>query len=191
MKRAAALLLVLLAGLFCSARSFGAIQEVADNDGNVTHYKYTDSNGSVVFTDSLAKIPEEYRKKNKVVRVGPPKKAKPPVEKAAPETAPPPETPALPVFQVKPEAPPPGESSGGFFWLIVAAAAIGAGVVGFVVYRRASGDGKVPTRKQGNGLTGKDRAVDPAREHKRPHEFPGPAGRFRDETDPGRIRKMS
>ena len=90
------------------AGSFGAIQEVADNDGNVTHYKYTDKNGSVVFTDSLAKIPEEYRKKNKLVRVGPPKSNKAPVEAktgggntAASRDA------AVPMFQVKPEAVPP------------------------------------------------------------------------------------
>ena len=63
MKRTTHALLVLVAILFFPGRSFSAIQEVTDNDGNITHYKYTDRNGSVVFTDSLAKIPEEYRKK--------------------------------------------------------------------------------------------------------------------------------
>jgi tetratricopeptide (TPR) repeat protein len=172
MKRAALALLVLVAILFFPARSFSAIQEVADSDGNVTHYKYTDRNGSIVFTDSLAKIPEEYRKKNKVVRVGPAKKAL--VEKqAAPETAPLPETPALPQYQVKPEAAAPqGESSGGYLWLIIVLAAIGTGAAGFIVYRRVSESKKVPPRRQGNGLTEKHRAparpADPGREHKRP-----------------------
>ena len=75
MKSAAFLLLLLLAGVASPGTSFAVIQEVANTDGNVTHYKYTDKNGSVVFTDTLAKIPEEYRKKNKVVRVGPAKKS--------------------------------------------------------------------------------------------------------------------
>ena len=176
MKRAALALFVLVAVLFFPARSFGAIQEVADNDGNITHYKYTDRNGSVVFTDSLAKIPEEYRKKNKLVRVGPPKNDKIAAEKqAAPESVPPPGTPALPLYQVKPEAvPPQGESSGGYLWLIIAAAVCVAGAAGFVVYRRASDGRKVSPRKQGNALAEKDRApahpAGPAREHKRPPE---------------------
>ncbi|MHB8836746.1 MAG: tetratricopeptide repeat protein [Candidatus Methylomirabilia bacterium] len=93
MKRAATLLLCLLAIAVCPARSFGAIQEVADNDGNVTHYKYTDRNGSLVFTDALAKIPEEYRKKNKLVRVGPPKKCPAAEAKTAAQTPPLPESP--------------------------------------------------------------------------------------------------
>ena len=176
MKRTVALLLFLLAAAVCPGRSFGAIQEVADNDGNVTHYKYTDRNGSVVFTDSLAKIPEEYRKKNKLVRVGPPKKISPAVEarrrlkhRRFPRRLP------LPLYQVKPEAvPPQGESSGGYLWLIIVVAAICAGVAGFVVYRRVSDDKKIPPRRQGNALPERDRApahpADPAREHKRPHD---------------------
>jgi tetratricopeptide (TPR) repeat protein len=175
MKRAALALLVLFAILFFPGRSFSAIQEVADNDGNVTHYKYTDRSGSVVFTDSLAKIPEEYRKKNKLVRVGPPKKDKPPVEKQAAETPPLPEMPAVPIYQVKPEAvPQQGEATGGYLWLIIAAAACVAVAAGFVVYRRVSNGRKVPSRKQGNGLPERDRApahpAGPAREHKRPHD---------------------
>jgi len=176
MKRTTILLLFLLAMVVCPARSFSAIQEVTDNDGNVTHYKYTDRNGSVVFTDSLAKIPEEYRNKNKLVRVGPPKKDKAPVEKqTTAESAPLPETPALPLYQVKPEAvPPQGESSGGYLWLIIVVAAIGTVVAGFAVYRRMNNGRKVPHRKQGNGLAEKDRApahpAGPARDHGRPHD---------------------
>ena len=176
MRRTAAFLLFLLATAVCPGTSFSAIQEVADSDGNVTHYKYTDRNGSVVFTDSLAKIPEEYRKKNKVVRVGPPKKDKAPGERqSAPETGAPPEAPALPLYQVKPEAAPPqGESSSGFLWLVVAVLAGVAGAAGLVVYRRVSGGRKIPPRKQGNGLAARDRAPahppSPAREHKPAHD---------------------
>lgn len=166
MKRTATFLLFVLSVVLCPARSFGAILEVADNDGNVTHYKYTDRNGSVVFTDSLAKIPEEYRKKNKLVRVGPAKKSVAPVEATTAAGTPPlPAAPALPLYQVKPEAvPPPGESSGGYLWLIIAVAVIGAAVAGFAVFRRGSDSKKVPPRKQGNG-------ADAAREHKRPHQI--------------------
>ena len=176
MKRTLSFLLVLLAIAISPAKSFSDILEVADNDGNVTHYKYTDKNGSVVFTDSLAKIPEEYRKKNKLVRVGPPKKNKAPGENIPAAEAPPlPETPALPLYKVKPDAvPPQEESSGGYLWLIIVMAAIGAGVGGFLVYRRASESKKAPPRKQGNGLPERHRApahpADPAREHKRPQE---------------------
>ena len=67
------LLALVMLGVF-SMPAYCVIYEVADKDGNITHYKYTDRNGSVVFTDTLAKIPDEYRKKNKLVRVGPPKK---------------------------------------------------------------------------------------------------------------------
>lgn len=176
MKRTVALLLFLLAVAGRPAVSFSAIQEVADSAGNVTHYKYTDRNGSVVFTDSLANIPEEYRKKNKLVRVGPPKIITAPVEaKTATEPAPPPGTPALPQYQVKPDAvPAQEESSGGYLWLIIAAAAVGAGVAGFLVYRRVSGGTRVPPRNQGARLPERDRAsahpADPVREHKRPHD---------------------
>ncbi len=180
MKRTAILLLALLAFVVCPTGSFGAIQEVTDSDGNVTHYKYTDRNGSVVFTDSLAKIPEEYRKKNKLVRVGPPTRSKAPGETlATPETAPLPEAPALPQYQVKPDAvPSQGKSSGGYLWLIIAAAAVVAGAAGFAVYRRVSGGRKVPPRKQGSGGGCRARAQAPARD-------PGPAEWPRENPAPG------
>ncbi len=183
MKRAALALLVLVAALHFPARAFSQIQEVADNDGNVTHYKYTDKNGSIVFTDSLAKIPDEYKKKNKLVRVGPPKKRQAPAEKKTMAEAPPPlpEAPALPQFQVKPEpAPAQGESSGSYLWLVVVLA-VGAGTAGFVMYRRTSGATQPPPRKQANALPGRDRPpappADPSRERKRP---PDPQDQRRD-----------
>ena len=173
MKRTAALLLFLLAIGAFPGRSYGYIQEVADNDGNVTHYKYTDRNGSVVFTDALSKIPEEYRKKNKVVRIGPPKKKVAPAEEQAVGTPPPlPEVPAPPIYQVKPDlVPTQAGKSGDYLWLIVILA-IGGGVTGFVVYRRMRDRAQPPPRRQGNGLPGRDRAPvrppDSAREHPRP-----------------------
>ena len=174
MKRTVTLLLVLLAMVVCPARSFSEIQEVADDDGNVTHYKYTDKNGSVVFTDALAKIPDEYRRRNKIVRIGPPKKKETPVEKSPlPETPPLPDALPPPQFQVKSEpAPTQAESSGSYLWLIVVLAIGSAGVAGFVVYRRASDSRQPATRKSGNGLPDRDRApvhpVDPTREQRRP-----------------------
>lgn len=173
MKRTLALLIFLFSVVICPGRSFGDILEVADNDGNVTHYKYTDKNGSLVFTDTLAKIPEEYRKKNKVVRVGPPKRKEAPAEnKTAAEAPAPPATPAPPQYQVKPDGvPTQGESSGNSLWLITVLGAIGAGVIGFFVYRRRSNDKSVPPRKQGNDLAARDRQApqpaDPAREQQR------------------------
>ena len=175
MKRAALALLVLIAFLSFSALAFCDILEVADDDGNVTHYKYTDKNGSIVFTDALAKIPDEYRKKNKIVRVGPAKKKEAPAaKKPVAETPPLPEAPPLPLYQVKPDpVPAPAESSGSSLWLIVILV-VGAGVAGFVVYRRMSGTGQPPPRSQGNGLPGRDRATayptEPPRERKRPNE---------------------
>jgi tetratricopeptide (TPR) repeat protein len=176
MKRTLSLLLVLLAVALCPVTSFGDIQEVADDDGNITHYKYTDRNGSVVFTDSLAKIPDEYRKKNKLVRVGPSKKKAPPVEKKPVAEAPPPlpQAPPPPLYQVKPDAAPtPAESSGGSLWLIVALA-VGAGLAGFFAYRHLSDGKQAPARRPDNGLPGRDRpsshAAESAREHRRPHD---------------------
>jgi len=173
MRHTATLLLVLLAILTGPARSFGAIQEVADDNGNVTHYKYTDKNGSVVFTDALAKIPDEYRKSNKLVRVGPPKKKEAPVEKSPAVGVPPPEVSAPPLFQVQPDATPvQEESSGSYLWLIIVLATIGAGVAGFTVYRRVNDDRPAPPRKRGAPPLPRDRApvrsTDPAPEHPRP-----------------------
>jgi len=169
MKRTALLPLVLLAALAGAGRSFADIQEVADDDGNVTHYKYTDKSGSVVFTDTLAKIPEEYVRKNKIVHVGPPKKAAAPVGKKPEAEAPPaPESAPAAQFQVKPETvPTQAESTGGSLWVILALLlAVGAGVGGFFVYRRQSAG--APSRKPGNGLPGRlAPPPDPAREHKR------------------------
>jgi tetratricopeptide (TPR) repeat protein len=161
MKRAAALLLVLLASVVCPGRSFADIFEVADNDGNVTHYKYTDKKGSVVFTDTLANIPEEYRKKNKVVRIGPPprKKEAPAAEPPAAEAPPPAEAPAAPRYQVQPDATSTqGEAAGGTLWLIIGLAlAVTAGVGGFLVYRRVSGSRQPAVRRQGSEHPGRDR----------------------------------
>jgi tetratricopeptide (TPR) repeat protein len=177
MKRTATLLLFLLAVVVCPAGSFGQIQEVADDDGNITHYKYTDRNGSVVFTDSLAKIPEEYRKKNKVVRVGPPKRKEPAAgQPPATETAAAPaaETLPAPQFQVKPVEPAPAEQGGMLSWLLIGGGLIGAGVVGFLVYQKMSGGGQ-PPRWQANGTAGPNHHAPPlpadaGREHRRPGE---------------------
>ncbi len=184
MKRTAMFLFVLLALVVCPARSFGDILEVADDDGNVTHYKYTDKNGSVVFTDALSKIPDEYRKKNKLVHVGPVKKKEAPAEqKAAAEAPPPPDAPAPVPYQVKPvaaPAPAPEESAGSSSWLIVILAVLCAGAVGFVAYRRLSSGGPPPPRKQGQDLPDHDRApappAGPAREQRRPREPPDHRG---------------
>jgi tetratricopeptide (TPR) repeat protein len=175
MKRTTALLLFLAAFALCAGSSFADIQEVADDDGNITHYKYTDRNGSVVFTDSLAKIPEEYRKKNKVVRVGAPARKAAPVgsqPEAAPAPPPAEAPPAAAQFQVKPEAPPaPAASSGGLLWLI-GALALGAGGAGFWLYKRQSAG--TPPRRPDNGHAGRERGPlpppDPAREHRRPRD---------------------
>ena len=177
MKRTALLLLALLALVLRPTLSLGEIQEVADGDGNVTHYKYTDRNGSVVFTDSLAKIPDEYRKKNKLVRVGPPKKKGAPAESKAAlvESQPQSETAPPPRFQVQPDpAPAAGEASGGSLWLLILLATIGAAVAGFVVYRRVAAARRPPPRKPGDASPGRDRATarppEPVREPRRPHE---------------------
>jgi len=179
MKRTATLLLFLFAVVACPAGSFAQIQEVADDDGNVTHYKYVDRNGSIVFTDSLAKIPDEYRKRNKVVRIGPPKRKDPPAEQkpAAPPSEVIPESPPAVQFQVKPVAQAAAESGGGFPWPLIALGAAGAGLAGFFAYQRLSGGGQPAPRRQGGGSPANNHlppplSADAAREHRRPHEAP-------------------
>ncbi|HEY5998601.1 MAG TPA: hypothetical protein VI078_04775, partial [bacterium] len=140
MKRALVAILALAVFAALAVPAAGVIYEVADSDGNVTHYKYTDRKGSVVFTDNLASIPENVRTREKVVRVGPPPKPKEPAGAQAPAAeaaapAPPPESSQAlqdalkTTFPVVP--PPPPEESGGFAWwmaaLIVAVAAVGGG----------------------------------------------------------------
>jgi tetratricopeptide (TPR) repeat protein len=135
MKRALVPLLALAVTAVLVTPALGAIYEVADKDGNVTHYKYTDRKGSLVFTDNLSSIPESVRKANKVVRVGPPPQPKPPAGEQPPAGQPPGEggAPApLPALRdvLKPPVPvpaqPPPEEPGGFPWWL---AAVGAGIL--------------------------------------------------------------
>jgi tetratricopeptide (TPR) repeat protein len=111
------------------------ITEYADQDGRVTHYKYTDRKGGIVFTDNLGSIPDDVRKRQKIVRVGPaapktdaaPRAA--PAEAAAPAA---PQAPAVP-FAIPTAVPAPEQSSG---FPVAAAVALGVAALaggGFLV----------------------------------------------------------
>ena len=127
MKRALAPLLALFVLTALAPPAFCVIYEVADKDGNVMHYKYTDRTGSVVFTDNLSSIPESVRTRNKVVRIGPPPKPKPPAEERPPADRSSAEggvSGALPSLRdvLQPSAPTvvPQEESRGFPWWMAA-----------------------------------------------------------------------
>lgn len=149
-------LLGALLALLClfPANCFGVIYEYADPEGRVTHYKYTDRNGSLVFTDSLGNIPPEIRKKQKVTRIGPPAPKPAPVETPPPEPAAPAAEPAAPATPPPPPLPPvpPPEPEGSSVLLPIAAAAgvIAVAAVGAVVFlkrRGASGGRKAPQQR--------------------------------------------
>jgi tetratricopeptide (TPR) repeat protein len=127
MKRTVLWLLALAFVTAFATPAFCVIYEVADKDGNVMHYKYADRTGSVVFTDNLSSIPESVRASNKVVRVGPPPKPKPPVGEQEPAGRPSGESGTsgeLPSLRdvLQPSAPTtvPQEESGGFSWWMAA-----------------------------------------------------------------------
>lgn len=114
-------------------RSFCNIYEYADADGKVLYYKYTDRNGSVVFTDNINAVPPVYRKKHKIIRVGVPGGKKDAGEKRAPESPPAPEAPPVKVEANKPEAPQnQGQESGfpAYIKVVVGLAILLAFVVG-------------------------------------------------------------
>jgi tetratricopeptide (TPR) repeat protein len=137
MKRTVLLLLALALSTAFPNPAFCVIYEVADKDGNVTHYKYTDRKGSVVFTDNLSSIPESVRRSNKVVRVGPPPKPKQSAAEQQPDGLTPGEggaSASLPPLRdvLQPSAPTAilQEESGGFpWWIAVLGAVAMAGAV--------------------------------------------------------------
>jgi tetratricopeptide (TPR) repeat protein len=148
--------LVALLALTCffPRTSLGVIYEYADPEGRVTHYKYTDRNGSLVFTDSLANIPPEIRKKQQVTRVGPPAPKPAPVPAPAPAPAAgtaPADAPATPPPPPLPPVPPPAPEGKSALLPILAGvgvlAAVAVAVVVVLKRRGASGRGKPPQQR--------------------------------------------
>jgi tetratricopeptide (TPR) repeat protein len=144
---------VFLAIVLAPRNSFCDIYEYADESGKVVYYKYAKRGGSVVFTDSLNAIPEEYRRNAKIVR-----KAAPGIKggaggKRLPESPPAPVASREPLELPNPEAPAPREAESDDFPSSTAIAVSASLVIGMVLAgwliankKRRPSERGVPTR---------------------------------------------
>ena len=66
MQRALVPLAALAVLVLLAAPALCVIQEVVGEDGRLRHYKYTDSKGGLVYTNSKANIPPEILANNRI-----------------------------------------------------------------------------------------------------------------------------
>ncbi len=167
MKPARPWVLAIFLAALTPASAFGDIHEYSDADGKVVYYKYTDRQGSVAFSDSLAAIPQEVRSRQRIVKMRVPGSKKtavaPPPE--APATVPPPSL----VFETPQPAEPVPEQRRSR-WSVPALAVLGAAallVLAAVLRRTFSGTGRRPG----------SRSAPAGRQERPPREAREPAAR--------------